>query len=59
MDYGVEQAKQNGHGDGDASEWKMVAELRAVVEAQDPAAKVHIDPSASEEGLLLSRQLLA
>jgi hypothetical protein len=40
---GAEQAKQNGgHGcdDGDASEWKKVAELRAVVEAKDPAAKV-------------------
>jgi hypothetical protein len=39
---GDEQAKQNGgHGcDGDASEWKKVAELRAVVEAKDPAAKV-------------------
>ncbi|KAM0886541.1 hypothetical protein ACQ4PT_029640 [Festuca glaucescens] len=39
---GDEQAKQNGgHGscDGDASEWKKVAELRAAVEAQDPAAK--------------------
>ncbi|CAM0875932.1 unnamed protein product [Alopecurus aequalis] len=47
MDRGVdEQAKQNGHGyDGgdDASEWKMVAELRAVVETQDPAAKEEDD----------------
>ncbi|CAM0871107.1 unnamed protein product [Alopecurus aequalis] len=37
---------QHGHGcdgDDDASEWKKVAELRAVVEAQDPAAKVEDD----------------
>jgi hypothetical protein len=45
MDRGgaEEQAKQNGgHGcdDGDESEWKKVAELRAVIEAKDPAAKV-------------------
>ncbi|KAM0886501.1 hypothetical protein ACQ4PT_029614 [Festuca glaucescens] len=39
MERGEEQAKQNGHGDGDAAEWKKVAELRAVVEAQDPAVK--------------------
>jgi hypothetical protein len=40
---GAEEPKQNGgHGcdGGDASEWKKVAELRAVVEAKDPAAKV-------------------
>jgi hypothetical protein len=60
MERGEEQAKQNGHGDGDAAEWKKVAELRAVVEAQDPAVKVHIDdPSASVQPLLLSPQLLA
>jgi hypothetical protein len=60
MERGEEQAKQNGHGDGDAAEWKKVAELRAVVEDQDPAVKVPIDdPSASVQGLLLSRQLLA
>ena len=41
MDSGGEQVKHNGHGgDGDAAEWKKVAELRAVGEAQDPAAKV-------------------
>jgi hypothetical protein len=44
---GDEQAKQNGGQvgcDGDASEWKKVAELRAAVEAQDPVAKVPIAP---------------
>ncbi|KAF7044946.1 hypothetical protein CFC21_054104 [Triticum aestivum] len=42
---GEEQARQNGHaGDGgDPAEWKKVAELRAVVEAQDPAAKEEDD----------------
>ncbi|CAM0872523.1 unnamed protein product [Alopecurus aequalis] len=44
---GEEQAKQNGYGgcDGgdDVSEWKKVAELRAVVEAQDPASKEEDD----------------
>uniref|UniRef100_A0ACD5WE03 Uncharacterized protein n=1 Tax=Avena sativa TaxID=4498 RepID=A0ACD5WE03_AVESA len=34
----------SGHGgEGDAAEWKKVAELRAVVEAQDPAAKEEDD----------------
>ncbi|KAL6909379.1 hypothetical protein ACP4OV_001660 [Aristida adscensionis] len=34
----------NGHGDdGDVAEWKQVAELRAVVEAQDPACKEEDD----------------
>jgi hypothetical protein len=27
-------------GDGDATEWKQVAELRAVTQAQDPSCKV-------------------
>ncbi|KAF7076325.1 hypothetical protein CFC21_080992 [Triticum aestivum] len=42
---GEEQARQNGHGGdgGDPAEWKKVAELRAVVEAQDPAAKEEDD----------------
>ncbi|XP_047072954.1 phosphatidylinositol transfer protein 3-like isoform X1 [Lolium rigidum] len=44
---GDEQEKQTGHGccdgAGDASEWKKVAELRAVVEAKDPAAKEEDD----------------
>jgi len=37
-----QQAATNGrhHNDGDAAEWKQVAELRAVTEAQDPACKV-------------------
>ncbi|KAK1642032.1 hypothetical protein QYE76_059837 [Lolium multiflorum] len=43
MERGDEQAKQNGHGDGDAAEWMKVAELRAVVEAQDPAVKEEDD----------------
>jgi hypothetical protein len=30
----------NGSEDDDAAEWKQVAELRAVAEAQDPACKV-------------------
>jgi len=36
-----QQAATNGghHDDGDAAEWKQVAELRAVTEAQDPACK--------------------
>ncbi|KAM3278985.1 hypothetical protein ACQJBY_046340 [Aegilops geniculata] len=38
MDRGADE--QNG---GDAAEWKKVAELRAVVEAQDPAAKEEDD----------------
>ena len=38
-------------GDGDAAEWKKVAELRAVAEAQDPAAKVPY-PTASIHRLL-------
>jgi len=37
MDGGADD--QSGHDGGDAAEWKKVAELRAVVEAQDPAAK--------------------
>ncbi|CAM0877406.1 unnamed protein product [Alopecurus aequalis] len=37
MDCGDDQAKHNG--DGDVAEWTKVAELRAVVEAQDTAAK--------------------
>jgi hypothetical protein len=67
MDRGgaEEQAKQNGgHGcdDGDASEWKKVAELRAVVEAKDPAAKVplriiHLSSCSSTSCLLLSPPL--
>jgi hypothetical protein len=60
---GAEQAKQNGgHGcdGGDASEWKKVAELRAVVEAKDPAAKVlplrivHLSSCSSTSCLLAS-----
>ncbi|KAI4985612.1 hypothetical protein ZWY2020_018242 [Hordeum vulgare] len=39
MDRGDDE--QGGH--GDAAEWKKVAELRAVVEAQDPAAKEEDD----------------
>lgn len=42
--------KTNGHGrhnDGDAAEWKQVAELRAVTEAQDPACKVRRRSSSS------------
>jgi hypothetical protein len=45
---GDKQAKQNGdHSgcNGDTSEWKKVAELRTVVEAKDPAAKVPISLS--------------
>lgn len=45
MDCGAdEQAKQQNGGHGgagdDPAEWKKVGELRAVVEAQDPASKV-------------------
>uniref|UniRef100_A0A453MIA9 CRAL-TRIO domain-containing protein n=2 Tax=Aegilops tauschii TaxID=37682 RepID=A0A453MIA9_AEGTS len=36
MDCGTDEHQ---HGHGDATEWKKVAELRAVAEAQDPAAK--------------------
>jgi hypothetical protein len=32
--------RPNGSEDDDAAEWKQVAELRAVSEAQDPACKV-------------------
>jgi hypothetical protein len=42
MDFGSDE-HTHGHGcdgGGDVSEWKKVAELRAVVEAQDPASKV-------------------
>ena len=40
MDCGTDE-RQYGHGgDGDAAEWKKVAELREFVEAQDPSAKV-------------------
>ncbi|XP_037424633.1 phosphatidylinositol transfer protein 3-like [Triticum dicoccoides] len=43
MDFGTDEG-QHGHGDGgDAAEWKKVAELRAVAEAQDPAAKEEDD----------------
>ncbi|KAL6636509.1 hypothetical protein ACP70R_024081 [Stipagrostis hirtigluma subsp. patula] len=41
-----------GGGDGDAAEWKQVAELRAVAEAQDPACK-------EEDDLTLRRFLRA
>jgi hypothetical protein len=40
MDGRVEENGHGCHGGGDVSEWKKVAELRAVAEAQDPAAKV-------------------
>uniref|UniRef100_A0ACD6AAM7 Uncharacterized protein n=1 Tax=Avena sativa TaxID=4498 RepID=A0ACD6AAM7_AVESA len=44
---GDDQAKPNCHvgcdGGSDASEWKKVTELRAVVEAKDPAAKAEDD----------------
>uniref|UniRef100_A0ACD5WD01 Uncharacterized protein n=1 Tax=Avena sativa TaxID=4498 RepID=A0ACD5WD01_AVESA len=41
---GDEQGKQSGgHGGNDVTEWKKVAELRAIVEAQDPAAKEEDD----------------
>ncbi|KAM0830789.1 hypothetical protein ACQ4PT_065974 [Festuca glaucescens] len=43
MDCGDEQAKHNGHAGGDASEWKKVAEMRAVVQAQDPSSKEEDD----------------
>ncbi|KAM3280240.1 hypothetical protein ACQJBY_047175 [Aegilops geniculata] len=46
MDHRVtDDEHQHGHGDSgrDAAEWKKVAELRAVVEAQDPAAKEEDD----------------
>jgi hypothetical protein len=43
MDCGDEQAKHNGHAGGDASEWKKVAEMRSVVQAQDPSSKVLIN----------------
>ncbi|KAI4986691.1 hypothetical protein ZWY2020_019321 [Hordeum vulgare] len=57
MDCGTDDAHQHGHGHGnddggDAAEWKKVAELRAVVEAQDPAAK-------EEDDLALRRFLRA
>ncbi|KAM3318411.1 hypothetical protein ACQJBY_035889 [Aegilops geniculata] len=43
MDFRTDE-RQHGHGDGgDAAEWKKVAELRVVVEAQDPAAKEEDD----------------
>ncbi|KAF7069513.1 hypothetical protein CFC21_075136 [Triticum aestivum] len=43
MDCGTDE-RQYGHGgDGDAAEWKKVAELREVVEAQDPSAKEEDD----------------
>uniref|UniRef100_A0ACD5ZTK9 Uncharacterized protein n=1 Tax=Avena sativa TaxID=4498 RepID=A0ACD5ZTK9_AVESA len=46
MDCGTDE-NQHGHGGrgggGDVSEWKKVAELRAVVEAQDPASKEEDD----------------
>jgi hypothetical protein len=34
------QVASDGDGDGDAAEWKQVAELRAVTQAQDPSCKV-------------------
>ncbi|VAI40296.1 unnamed protein product [Triticum turgidum subsp. durum] len=43
MDFGTDE-RQHSHGDGgDAAEWKKVVELRAVAEAQDPAAKEEDD----------------
>jgi hypothetical protein len=57
MDGRVEENGRGCHGGGDVSEWKKVAELRAVAEAQDPAAKVSA-PSASSD-CLCSPQLLA
>uniref|UniRef100_A0A453MID4 CRAL-TRIO domain-containing protein n=3 Tax=Aegilops tauschii TaxID=37682 RepID=A0A453MID4_AEGTS len=43
MDCGTDE-RQYGHGgDGDAAEWKKVAELREFVEAQDPSAKEEDD----------------
>ena len=40
MDTDQHQQGHGCNGGGDVTEWKKVAELRAVVEAQDPAAKV-------------------
>uniref|UniRef100_A0A0D3FRE5 CRAL-TRIO domain-containing protein n=4 Tax=Oryza TaxID=4527 RepID=A0A0D3FRE5_9ORYZ len=39
MDYCKQQERDGHRDDGDVTEWKKVAELRAVVEAQDPACK--------------------
>lgn len=44
MDYCKQQERDGHRDDGDVTEWK-VAELRAVVEAQDPACKVSPSPS--------------
>ncbi|CAM0909055.1 unnamed protein product [Alopecurus aequalis] len=46
MDCGTDELHQHGHGcdgGGDLTEWKKVAELRSVVEAQDPASKEEDD----------------
>jgi hypothetical protein len=43
MDCVTDHEHQHGNGcdgGGDVTEWKKVAELRAVVEARDPASKV-------------------
>lgn len=45
MDYCKQQERDGHRDDGDVTEWKKVAELRAVVEAQDPACKVSPSPS--------------
>uniref|UniRef100_A0A0A9E1N0 CRAL-TRIO domain-containing protein n=1 Tax=Arundo donax TaxID=35708 RepID=A0A0A9E1N0_ARUDO len=53
MDCEQQNHHRNGDDDGgDAAEWKQVAELRAVVEAQDPACK-------EEDDLMLRRFLRA
>ncbi|EAY92602.1 hypothetical protein OsI_14344 [Oryza sativa Indica Group] len=45
MDYCKQQERDGHRDDGDVTEWKKVAELRAVVEAQDPACKLRSFPS--------------
>ncbi|KAF0906176.1 hypothetical protein E2562_009197 [Oryza meyeriana var. granulata] len=43
MDYCKKEQDDHRDGAGDVTEWKKVAELRAVVEAQDPACKEEDD----------------
>jgi hypothetical protein len=58
MDGRVEENGRGCHGGADVSEWKKVAELRAVAEAQDPAAKVSA-PSVVRLSLLSSTSRVA
>ena len=56
------QEQQQVASDGDAAEWKQVAELRAVTQAQDPSCKVRplslfhdsIHPSIARESSVIT-----